>query len=353
MFLVVLLLYLFLDTRVALWAAQGIPFCFLVLFIFMNYYGMTLNLLSMFAMLLVLGIVVDDAIVVGENIYRYYQMGYAIKEAAVMGTNEVMLPVLAAVLTNIASFIPLIFMTGLMGRFMTAIPIVVVVVFTASLLEAFFLLPSHLVEFGMSKRSEKTKLSRKLDSFWDWFEQVRNSYGRLLEKLVKRRYLVISGLVGLMIVTIVFGMLTMRVVFQEKGISEKFTISITMPVDSSLEQTEAVADRMEALIRERPADEIAAVITQDRQHVEPLHGQDGRLYRRGPGGAYRARVQGGRGRAIINDLRKQTDEIPGVMSIRYQEQAKGPARQARLSRWRSRGEDFDTLRKMAGDLRIN
>ncbi len=248
MFLVVLLLYLFLDTRVALWAAQGIPFCFLVLFIFMYYYGMTLNLLSMFAMLLVLGIVVDDAIVVGENIYRYYQMGYDIKDAAVMGTNEVMLPVLAAVLTNIASFIPLIFMTGLMGRFMTAIPIVVVVVFTASLLEAFFLLPSHLVEFGMSKRSEKTKLSRKLDSFWDWFEQVRNSYGRLLEKLVKRRYLVISGLVGLMIVTVVFGMLTMRVVFQEKGISEKFTISITMPVDSSLEQTEAVADRIEALL---------------------------------------------------------------------------------------------------------
>jgi multidrug efflux pump subunit AcrB len=349
MFLVVLLLYLFLDTRVALWAAQGIPFCFLVLFIFMYYYGMTLNLLSMFAMLLVLGIVVDDAIVVGENIYRYYQMGYSIKDAAVMGTNEVMIPVLAAVLTNIASFIPLIFMTGMMGKFMVTIPIVVVVVFTASLLEAFFLLPSHLVEFGMSKRSEKAKSDKKLGSFWDWFEQVRDSYGRLLEKLVKRRYLVLSGLAGFMVITIVFGMLTLKVVFQEKSVVEQFTVTITMPVDSSLEETENVADRVEEVIKKRPADEIAAMITK-------VGGTSNRFIASTE--SYKAEIQveltehGYKevgASDIINDLRKLTEDIPGAMSITFEEEARGPSAGAAVE-MEIRGEDFNTLVKLAGDV---
>ncbi len=349
MFLVVLLLYLFLDTRVALWAAQGIPFCFLVLFIFMYYYGITLNLLSMFAMLLVLGIVVDDAIVVGENIYRYYQLGYDIKDAAVMGTNEVIMPVLAAVLTNIASFIPLIFMSGMMGKFMITIPIVVVVVFTASLLEAFFLLPSHLVEFGMSRRSEKIEANKKLGSFWDWFEQVRDSYGRFLEKLVKRRYLVLSGLVGLMVITIVFGMLTLNVVFQEKSIAEQFTVTITMPVDSSLEETEKVADRIEDVIKKRPTDEIAAMITK-------VGGTSNRFM--ASSSSYTAEIwvelteHGYKDvgtDTIINDLRKLTEEIPGAMSITYEEEAKGPPAGAAVS-MEIRGEDFDTIRKLAGDV---
>jgi multidrug efflux pump subunit AcrB len=351
MFLVVLLLYLFLDTRVALWAAQGIPFCFLVLFIFMYYYGITLNLLSMFAMLLVLGIVVDDAIVVGENIYRYYQMGHNIKDAAVMGTNEVIIPVLAAVLTNIASFIPLIFMTGMMGKFMVTIPIVVIVVFTASLLEAFFLLPSHLVEFGMSKRPEKVKSDKKLGSFsfWDWFEQTRNSYGRLLEKLVKRRYLVLSGLAGFMIITIVFGMLTLKVVFQEKSVAEQFTVTITMPVDSSLEETEKLADRVEEVIKKRPADEIAAMITK-------VGGTSNRFITRTE--SYKAEIQveltehGYKevgASDIINDLRKLTEDIPGAMSITFAEEAHGPSAGAAVE-MEIRGEDFDTLRKLAGDV---
>jgi len=349
MTLVLLLLYLFLDTRVALWAAQGIPFCFLVLFIFMYYYGMTLNLLSMFAMLLVLGIVVDDAIVVGENIFRYYQMGYSIKDAAIMGTNEVMLPVLAAVLTNIASFIPLIFMTGMMGKFMKTIPVVVIVVFTASLLEAFVLLPSHLVEFGMTRSSEKAKANKRLGSFWEWFEQVQASYGRLLEKLVGRRYLVLSGLVGFMIVTLIFGMLTMRVIFQEKSLAEQFTVTITMPVDSSLEETERVTDRIEDIIRTRPSDEIAAVITK-------IGGTSSRFIT--TSSSYKAEIQveltehgykSVGASEIIADLRKQTENIAGAMSVTYSEEARGPHAGSAVE-MEIRGEDFDSLVKLAGDV---
>ncbi|MBN2224787.1 MAG: efflux RND transporter permease subunit [Deltaproteobacteria bacterium] len=349
MMLVLLLLYLFLDTRVALWAAQGIPFCFLILFIFMYYDGMTLNLLSMFAMLLVLGIVVDDAIIVGENIYRYYERGMPLKEAAILGADEVVKPVLAAVFTNIASFIPLIFMSGIMGKFMVTIPIVVVVVFAASLLESFVLLPSHLVEFGGSKKQKKENNTEKLGRFWHWFDQVRESYGRLLEKLIKRRYLVLSGLVGFMIFTLIFGMLTMKVVFREKSIAEKFGVTINMPVDSSLEETEKVADRVEALVRARPTDEIEAVITK-------IGGTSSRFV--SISSSYIGEIQveltehGYKNigaETIINELRKQTDGIPGALSITYEEEAKGPPTGSAVS-MKISGEDFGVLTKLAGDI---
>jgi multidrug efflux pump subunit AcrB len=349
MALVLLLLYLFLDTRVALWAAQGIPFCFLILFIFMYYDGMTLNLLSMFAMLLVLGIVVDDAIVVGENIYRYYEGGMPLKEAAIVGTEEVIMPILAAVLTNIASFIPLIFMSGIMGKFMVTIPIVVIVVFMASLLESFVLLPSHLVEFGGRKKSKNENNGEKLGRFWHWFDQVRNSYGRLLEKLIDRRYLVLSGLVGFMIFTLIFGMLTMKVVFQEKSIAEKFTATINMPVDSSLEETEKVANRVEELIRKLPADEVAAVVTK-------IGGTSSRFVT--TSSSYVGEIQveltehgykNVGAETIINELRKKTGDIPGALSITYEEEAKGPPTGSAVS-MEIRGEDFSVLTKLAGDI---
>ncbi|NIP23189.1 MAG: efflux RND transporter permease subunit, partial [Phycisphaerae bacterium] len=113
----------------------------------MQFSGITLNILSMFGLILVLGIIVDDAIIVAENIQRYLQMGYSPVDSAIKGTKEVALPVVATILTNIASFLPLLIATGLIGKFMAVIPTVAIYALLVSLIEALVILPSHCADF--------------------------------------------------------------------------------------------------------------------------------------------------------------------------------------------------------------
>jgi multidrug efflux pump subunit AcrB len=144
LFLVFFLLWLFLDLRLSFWAGMGIPISLAGAMFILWYLGATLNMISLFGFIMVLGIVVDDAIVVGESIYVHRQMGKPPLVAAVDGVTEVSMPIFAAVTTTIVAFIPLAFIGGVMGKFIAIMPVVVISCLIISLWESLFLLPAHL-----------------------------------------------------------------------------------------------------------------------------------------------------------------------------------------------------------------
>jgi multidrug efflux pump subunit AcrB len=145
-------------------------------------YGITLNLISMMGFIIVLGMLVDDAIMVGENITYHMERGMKPREAAVHGTYELIGPVTATVMTTIVAFMPLMFMTGMIGKFVIAIPIVVITLLFLSWLEAFLILPSHVAAFTHPDRHPPER---------NWLVRFEDGYGRLLESALKHRYLTV------------------------------------------------------------------------------------------------------------------------------------------------------------------
>lgn len=142
--LVFIVLAIFLDLKLAFWVAMGIPVSVLGSGVFLLLFGQTLNMLSMFAFLIALGIVVDDAIVIGENIYRHRQLGLSYHKAAVVGTLEVVPSVAASVTTTVIAFMPLLFVSGVMGKFIAVMPFAVIAMLLISLVESMTILPCHL-----------------------------------------------------------------------------------------------------------------------------------------------------------------------------------------------------------------
>jgi multidrug efflux pump subunit AcrB len=188
--LVFFVLILFLDFRSALWTAVGIPTIFMLVFSVMNVQNITLNLITLGALITIMGMLVDDGIVISENIYNYRQQGLPALEAASKGLAEVAAPVLIAVLTTIAAFSPMLFIGGMMGEMAKIFPIVIIIALLASLLEAFFLLPSHLLHGNSKSFMIKKK---------NWFDPIAKGYGKLLKKIIKWRYAVMAVFVLLFI----------------------------------------------------------------------------------------------------------------------------------------------------------
>jgi multidrug efflux pump subunit AcrB len=146
--LVVLALFLFLNFRVSLITSVGAPFAFLTTFIFMDTLDLTLNMISMFGLILVLGMLVDDSIIVAEQFYQNREKGFAPKDAAKKAALETLAPVTSTILTTMIAFSTLLFIDGIMGKFLWAVPVVVIIALLASWIECFFILPSHLADFG-------------------------------------------------------------------------------------------------------------------------------------------------------------------------------------------------------------
>ena len=177
--LVFLVLGLFLELRLALWVMLGIPIAFLGTLMFMPVLGVSINMISLFAFILALGIVVDDAIVVGENVYEHRQRGVSYLQAAVAGTQEVAVPVVFAILTTVAAFAPLLFVSGIMGKFVGVIPIIVITLVLMSLVESLFVLPAHLA-LGRRRSIDAGVLGR--------IDGLRRGFGVLLERFIAGPY---------------------------------------------------------------------------------------------------------------------------------------------------------------------
>ncbi len=202
--LVFLCLALFLETRLAFWVSMGIPISFLGSLLLLPGFGVTINMISMFAFIITLGIVVDDAIVVGENVYNYHQRGMSFQDAAIQGAREIAMPVTFSVLTNIVTFMPMYFVPGIMGKVFRQIPLVVVSVFAVSLVESLLVLPAHLGHQRDRRRWGIFQwLHERQQGFSRWFVHiVKTKYGPFLDLTLTYRYLTISLGIAVLLVTI-------------------------------------------------------------------------------------------------------------------------------------------------------
>ncbi len=245
--LVILLLSLFLRPAVAFWVFLGIPICFLGAFAVMAVMDISLNLMSAFAFIICLGIVVDDAIVTGENVYSHLRQGSPGVSAAIQGTKEVAIPVTFGVLTTIAAFMPLAFIEGRLGQIFAPIPAVVIPVLLFSLIESKFVLPAHLKNIQLHDHDQKVSRFQAWQSrFADNFEAfVVKYYKPVLQFTLRNRYSTVAGFAGVLIVMIalILSGWTKFVAFQRLG-GDTATATLIMPVGTPFDVTNRHAQKL-------------------------------------------------------------------------------------------------------------
>jgi len=199
--LVVLILYLFLTGRVAFWVAVGIPISFMATLFILWLAGGSINMISLFALIMALGIIVDDAIVVGEDALAHYQMGEPSLLAAEGGARRMLAPVMASSLTTISAFLPLMLVGGIIGNILFAIPLVIVSVILASLIESFLVLPGHLRHaFLHMHKVDSRSLRARLDRGFIWFRD--RLFRPLVSHAIRYRGITVSAAVTCLIVTV-------------------------------------------------------------------------------------------------------------------------------------------------------
>ncbi len=324
--LVLVLLGLFLEVRLAFWVMMGIPISFLGSFLFLPSTGVTVNMVSLFAYIIALGIVVDDAIVVGENVYHYRQEGMGRLAAAVRGAREVAVPVTFSILTNVATFLPIYFVPGFMGKVFRMIPIVVIIVFLISLGESLFILPAHLAHLKRKeRRGFSAWLHRRQQGFSRRFTHfVRNGYGPALETALRHRYVTISVALAVLAATLSYA-LSGRLGF---GLfptieSDHSDARLVLPYGAPIERTEAIVERLRAGARK---------VARDANHPELIEGIVADV---GDGGSHVASMKVELADAEIREeimstaeftrrWRQAVGEVAGVETLKFLSDAGGP-----------------------------
>ena len=245
--LVLLTLYLFLNSRVAMVAAMGIPVGFMFAMVLLYYFGYTLNMISMFAFLVVLGRLVDDSIIVTENIYRHMELGETPHVAAEAGAREIYWPVVASTATTIASFLPMLAIGGTMGAFIAVIPVVVSLALFGSLLEAFAILPTQAAYL---LRVAKHETKRR----WIDWQALLSRYLNFLRWSMQSRYLVTLATFGLLLISLTYAGTRMQFELFGHIDSTQFFINAEAPNTYRLEDTAKLAGQMEKIILQKLSD---------------------------------------------------------------------------------------------------
>ena len=254
--LVLLVLWMFIGFRNGAMAALGIPVAVAGGVVVMHLLGITINMLSLMALILSLGIIVDDAIIIIENVYRHVEAGMPRRRAAVVGTQEVFWPVVSSTATTCSAFLPMLLMTGVLGEFFSIIPKVIAAALIASLIEAFIVLPSHLAEFGGLSREESKKsfVARKLAG-------VEDAFIRVLRFALRWRKTVVVLTYVLCIALITTAVMSKSVTLFAEGEVESFDVRVRMPNDATPEETDRVLQQIERRIVELDDPSVEAVIT--------------------------------------------------------------------------------------------
>ena len=349
--LVLLFLSLLLPWQVTMVVAVGIPIALLSTILVAYLAGLSLNLLSLMGLIIVLGMLVDDAIVVSENIWRHIENGDDVLKSVVDGASEVFGPVLASILTTVSAFGPMLFMTGLFGAFVFEIPLMVILALAFSLLEAFFIMPAHFVSW-VGPFVSKIKLKKSNEpTRWDRFLIF---YRKWVTWSLKHRYIVLlinvfifTGSVGLIVATGKF------ILFPSEGV-EIFFVQVDAEEGLSLRKTEEIIKPIEEkILKSIPKNELLDVVT----HVGIIQ-QDmmDPLTRRGSHVAnirVTLTAQSDRERTaeeIIEDLRPKIEKPELVKKISFEPVQQGPP-QGRPISINLKGESFEVLHKMAKEFK--
>ncbi|MCH7768233.1 MAG: efflux RND transporter permease subunit [Nitrospinae bacterium] len=342
---VLLVLRLFLATRVAILTALGIPVAFCGALVMMYLYGISINMLSAFSLIIVLGMVVDDAIVVTENIYRHMEEGEEPEKAAVVGTNQVFMPVVASTLTTIAAFIPMLMVPGTMGKFIAVIPLVVSFALLASLVEALIVLPSHMAEFVRLKPSGNPAKSPSDH----WFQSVVTVYGRVLERVLRWRYVFITGVLCFSILLVLFARYRIPFTLFTAFESDQFFINMEAPVTYKLEDTSRVARAVETIVQQLPPEELSTIVT----NVGMIYLDANKVKT----GSHLAQIivelkkippRRRNSDEVINALRDKVAMVPGIKKVQFLSPQAGPGGPA--IEINVEGEEFAVLGALAGKV---
>lgn len=245
-FLVILTLALFLKPRLAFWVAFGIPISFFGMFIFAHMLGVTINVLSLFGMIIVIGILVDDGIVIAENIYFHYESGKNPIRAAIDGTMEVISPVTSAILTTLLAFATFFFLDGRIGEFFSEVSVIVILTLAISLIEAIIILPAHVAHSkALSKEQKSYWFNRYADRFITWMRDTL--YAPYLRFFLKNKFLGFAIPIALLAVTI--GSMKggiIRFTFFPSIASDRVSITLKMPQGTNEDITDSLISRIEA-----------------------------------------------------------------------------------------------------------
>ena len=251
--LVLCLLSIFLEYRLAFWVTMGIPTAFLGALLLLPIFDVSINMISMFAFIIALGIVVDDAIIAGENIYEHMQKGIPFIDAAIIGAREVSVPLAFAILTNIVAFLPLLALPGMMGKLFLAIPAVVICCFIISWLEALFILPTHLAKlqretpgrFAKFMNSIQKPADKKLHNF------IHNTYKPLLEKCLRAPSLVLVTALAIAIIVLSYPISGRMGFSMFPRLEGEFVVAkVELAANAPFSETQKVRNILEARLRE-------------------------------------------------------------------------------------------------------
>lgn len=350
--LVMLLLALFLRPAIAFWVCIGIPVSFMGAFLLMPVFGITLNVISLFGFIVILGIVVDDAIVTGENIYSHLRRTDDSFKAVVEGTQEVAVPVTFGILTTVAAFLPIAFIDGVRGQLFAAIPVVVIPILLFSLIESKLVLPAHLKHLKL--RSQNGRFERWQQGFADRFERaVLYYYQPALKKVLAHRYVFLACALGLLIVLqALLSSGWMKFIFFPKVQSELARATLTMPTGTPFEVTDQyVLEMFDA----------AATLQQKYKEVDPDTGESVSVVKNiltsssGETGRVifeiispEERASDITSRELVNEWRRLVGQVPGSDSLTYRAEIGRVSDPIDIE---LRGQDFESLSALAEQIK--
>ncbi len=344
-------LFLFLSFRTALSAFLGIITAVLGAFALMDALGISINLMSLFGMIMVLGMLVDEDIVIAENVHRLIEAGKPSREAAILGANQVAKSVIATVLTTITAFLPLLVMKGIIGKFVNQIPLVVIITLAASLFQALFILPSHIADLNKMSEAEAAKYyqrrggSKRLINIMDRYERV-------LRFLLRHRAYVLGLFVVMMTSVMILGYFKVPfILFPRRGI-EQFFVRVETPIGTPVEVTTERMKQIEKIISEKiPPNELDHYVTQ------------GGITQNDPNDPFTQRAshvgqlwvfltpeqkRDRNAEKIIQSIRPEVDKIQGFNKVYFDQVRPGPP-VGRPVAVRVKGDNFEQINALAGE----
>ncbi len=312
--LVIILLPIFLNFRTAFWVAMGIPVTMLGTIFLLPLFGMYLDTITLTGMVLVIGIIVDDAIIISENISSRRELGDSPIDAATNGIHEVFRPVVTTVLTTFLVFVPMFFMPGVFGKYVIPIPLAISLALFISLAESTIALPAHLMS-GLRKRSVEATGRQ-------WFRSLQHGYRRVVAHLLKLRYLLISVFIILLVFSIWYAGNYIKFILFPSEMADSFFIGTELPIGTPLHTTSDKLKAIEELVADLPEEELSSFTS--RIGSNPFINAETENY-----GYISVNLTPYTKRTrtadeIVESLRQKTNELKGYADIGYQIVTGGP-----------------------------
>ncbi|NJM31851.1 MAG: efflux RND transporter permease subunit [Limnobacter sp.] len=342
--MVLVVTILFLGVKISLLISAGIPFVLAGVFWVMNIQGETLNVMVLLGIVISLGMLVDDAVVVVESIYYRLERGMDVATAAVEGLKEVIAPVTASVLTTIAAFLPLMLLPGIIGQFLKVVPLVVTLALLLSLLEAYWMLPAHIIGFNV-QIDQKSRSQKRREYF---LRRLRHAYSHLLIRALRYPIRIAGGTlcVFLLAIGLVLGG-AIKADFFASDTLRLFYINVEMPPGTPLEKTLKTSEYIERLVRQtvKPEELRSVVSTAGQQQTEtsPLAGN---VF----GQVTVSLLPAHNGMASVEDIIAKLEDpvqnLPGPLNISFLRLSGGPPTTSPIE-LKLQGSDFAEIRRAA------